>query len=252
SVKSKALIQKCQLESTVTSTNELARRQAEAGNASGLVVLAEQQTQGRGRRGRQWVSPYGCNLYASLVWGFDGGVQAVEGLSLAVGVAARRAAVRCGIEEIKLKWPNDLLWEKKKVGGILLEIVGDPTGFCQVVIGVGINIGMPEEHAHDIDQKWADLNQLSDKVIGRNELAGTLVDEILLLLSNYHEVGFTTYRDEWVSHDAYANEPVRLLLVSKAKEGVARGVDEAGALRLEVDGEMQIFSGGEISLRGRK
>jgi BirA family biotin operon repressor/biotin-[acetyl-CoA-carboxylase] ligase len=252
SIKSKALIKKCQLESTVTSTNELARQQAEAGNASGLVILAEQQTQGRGRRGRQWVSPYGCNLYASLVWGFDGGVQAVEGLSLAVGVAARRAAVRCGIEELKLKWPNDLLWKKKKVGGILLEIVGDPTGFCQVVIGVGINIGMPEVHAHDIDQKWADLNQLSDKVIGRNEFAGTLVDEILLLLSNYHEVGFTAYRGEWVSHDAYANEPVKLLLVSKAKEGIAKGVDEAGALRLEVDGELQIFSGGEISLRGRK
>jgi len=252
SVKSKALIQKCQLESTVTSTNELARQQAEAGNASGLVILAEQQTQGRGRRGRQWVSPYGCNLYASLVWGFDGGVQAVEGLSLAVGVAARRAAVRCGIEEIKLKWPNDLLWEKKKVGGILLEIVGDPAGFCQVVIGVGINIGMPEEHANDIDQKWADLNQLSEKRVGRNELAGALIDEILLLLSNYHEVGFTTYRDEWVSHDAYANEPVRLLLVSKTKEGVARGVNEAGALRLDVDGEIQVFSGGEISLRGRK
>ncbi len=250
SVASKALVKKLQLESPVTSTNELARQQAEAGDASGIVILAEQQTAGRGRRGREWISPYGSNLYLSLVWGFDGGVQAIEGLSLAVGVAVRRAAVRFGIESLTLKWPNDLLWEKRKVGGILLEIIGDPAGFCQVVIGVGINVGMPKVHAKGIDQKWSDLSQLTEERVGRNELAGVLVDQLLLLLGNYHEVGFAAYREEWIRYDAYANQPVKLLLMSKEKEGVARGVNETGALRLEVDGEIQAFSGGEISLRG--
>ena len=250
SAAAKALVQKLQIEASVTSTNELARLQAEVGDASGLVVLAEQQTAGRGRRGRQWVSPYGCNLYLSVVWAFEGGIQAIEGLSLAIGVAARRAMVHCGAEGIKLKWPNDLLWEKKKVGGILLEIVGDPTGYCQVVVGLGLNFGMPHRHAAEIAQDWADLSEILPEGVGRNLLAATLLDEVLLLLSSYHEVGFAHYREDWLSSDAYANQPVKLLLVKQTIEGVARGVDGSGALELEIDGERHLFSGGEISLRG--
>lgn len=249
-VVSRGLIEKLQIESSVTSTNEIARLQAEAGDASGLVVLAEQQTAGRGRRGRQWVSPYGCNLYLSVVWAFEGGIQAIEGLSLAIGVAARRAMIRCGAEGLKLKWPNDLLWEKKKVGGILLEIIGDPTGYCQVVVGLGVNFGMPQRHATEINQDWADLSEILPEGVGRNLLAATLLDEVLSLLSSYHEVGFAHYRDDWLNSDAYANQPVRLLLVKQTIGGVARGVDGSGALELDVNGERHLFSGGEISLRG--
>ena len=147
SQKAKGLLKKLEIESTVASTNELAKQRAETENASGLVVLAEQQTQGRGRRGRQWVSPYGCNLYLSLVWGFDGGVSALEGLSLAVGIAVQKAVARIGGQSLELKWPNDLLWQQRKIGGILLEVIGDPAGFCQVIIGIGLNVDMPENHA---------------------------------------------------------------------------------------------------------
>ena len=252
SPKAKSLLKQLEVQSTVVSTNELAKERAEEENASGLVIVAEQQTSGRGRRGRQWVSPYGCNLYLSLVWGFDGGVSALEGLSLAVGVAVQKAVIRIGAEALDLKWPNDLLWQKRKVGGILLEVIGDPTGFCQVIIGVGLNVEMPEGHAVGIDQSWANLAELVQGNLDRNELAGLVVDELLLLLSDYHELGFKYYRDEWHQYDAYADEIVTLSLMDKTVEGIARGVDDTGALRLELAGEIKIFSGGEVGLRGAK
>ena len=119
------------------STNAEPMRQAEAGGAPGLVCTAEQQTAGRGRRGRQWVSPFASNLYLSLVWEFSQGAAALEGLSLAVGVAVARALAACDVPAVQLKWPNDVLHDGAKLGGILLEMTGDAAGACQVVVGVG-------------------------------------------------------------------------------------------------------------------
>ena len=189
----------------------------------------------------------------SLVWGFDSGVEALEGLSLAVGVAVCRAAERCGVKGLQLKWPNDLLWQQQKVGGILLEVIGDPAGFCQVVIGVGLNVDMPEQSAGEIDQQWTDINSIAGGKVGRSLLAGCLLDELLVLLTDYEEVGFPHYRDEWLRRDAFAGLPVKLIMVSREVEGVAKGVTDSGALCLELDGasgkELKEFSGGEISLR---
>ncbi|TNE82743.1 MAG: bifunctional biotin--[acetyl-CoA-carboxylase] ligase/biotin operon repressor BirA [Gammaproteobacteria bacterium] len=239
------------LQAVVTSTNELAREAAETGDATGVVFLAEQQTAGRGRRGRQWVSPFGRNLYLSVAWGFDGGVQAMEGLSLAVGVAVKRALAACHIEGLQFKWPNDLLWQQKKLGGILLEVLGDPAGFCQVVIGVGINVNMPKAEGSQIDQDWVDLSRVTNTVVSRNTLAAQLIKEIFALLEDYHRRGFASYRDEWLSHDAFLNQPINLLLMSNTVQGIARGVDQTGALLVETEGELRTFSGGEVSVRSR-
>ena len=237
------------LHGSVTSTNELARLAAECGDATGRVFVAEQQTQGRGRRGRQWVSPLGQNIYLSIVWGFDGGVQALEGLSLAVGVAVRRALESCGVNGLEFKWPNDLLWQKKKLGGILLEVLGDPAGFCQVVVGVGVNLNMPCQAGKLIDQAWTDVNKIAAHPVARNKLTAVLVQELFSLLSDYHKCGFSTCREEWLCHDAYANQQVTLLLMDKSVQGTARGVNESGALLVEINGQLHAFSGGEISLR---
>lgn len=126
-----------ELFSSIDSTNSYLLRHSDL---AGRICVAELQTQGRGRRGRAWVSPYAQNVYLSIGWGFDGGVAVIEGLSLAVGVAIAHALQKQGVSGIELKWPNDVLYCGKKLAGILIEMVGDPSGYCQVVIGVGVNV----------------------------------------------------------------------------------------------------------------
>jgi len=229
------------------STNRMAMERAQQGGAHGYVCLAEHQTQGRGRRGRQWQSPYGQSIYLSVVAEFDGGAAALEGLSLAVGVALVRALARAGVESAGLKWPNDILVDGRKLAGILLEMSGDVAGLCQVVVGVGLNVSVAPGAA-DIDQPWVDVAELVPDV-SRNDLVGFILDELLPLLMTYSQLGFAAYRREWESLHVYQGMEVELNTVSQSSSGVALGVTEAGALRVSIGGVEQLFNGGEVSLR---
>ena len=239
------LLTNLQLLDHVDSTNSFVRQQINEGLGRGYVCLAERQSQGRGRLGRQWISPFGRNIYLSTAWEFNDGVAALEGLSLAVGVAVCRAIQSLGVSGITLKWPNDILLGGRKAGGILLEMLGDPVGRCQVVIGIGINFSMPEETS--IDQPWADLS--GHGTVTRNGLAGTVLSELLPLLSTYGDMGFSHYRQEWEGYDAYKGVKVKLSTPGNVVTGIARGVSDNGAICLEINGERKLFSGGEISLR---
>jgi len=236
---------------TIDSTNTYARELAEKNSVSGLVILAEQQTGGRGRRGKSWVSPFAANIYLSIVWDFEQGAEALEGLSLAVGVAVRRALIAHGVQGVKLKWPNDIYVEQKKLGGILLEMIGDPAGHCSVVIGVGLNVSMPVSQASAIDQDWTDVaTELQDKLPARNKLAAELISEILPLLSTFQEQGFAAYCDEWQAADAFYGQPAVISTPKQSTAGIVKGVGINGALRLELDsGNIESFIGGELSLR---
>ena len=234
-----------QILETTESTNSVVRGQIENGAAQGFVCFAERQSGGRGRHGREWVSPFGRNLYMSLSWHFDEGAAALEGLSLAVGVGVARVIASFGLCNVALKWPNDILLDKKKVGGVLLEMMGDPIGRCQVIVGVGINLGMTEDAA--IDQPWADLS--SHAKISRNHLASALLSELLPMLDSYSRVGFPNYHAQWESYDAYRDSPIKLLTPRMTVQGVGRGVTGTGAIQIEVDGVIESYSGGEISLR---
>ena len=224
------------------------------------VCLAEQQTAGRGRRGRTWVSPYGKNIYLSCAWPFEGGAAVLEGLSLAVGVALVRALANCGLSDLQLKWPNDLLWRGRKVAGILLEMSGDAAGRCQVVVGIGLNVTMAAVDAEEITQPWVSLHEVArnDGVasLSRNEIVAAILNQLLPLLANYEATGFAAWRDEWLALDAFRNCEVSVSSGRQQFQGVARGVDEAGALLLEesslgdgVAGNVRRCSGGEVSLR---
>jgi len=236
---------------TIDSTNTYARELAEKSSVSGLVILAEQQTAGRGRRGKNWVSPFAANIYLSIVWDFEKGAQALEGLSLAVGVAVRRALTAHGVQGVTLKWPNDIYVEQKKLGGILLEMIGDPAGHCSVVVGVGLNVSMPVSRASAIDQDWTDVaTELQDKLPARNKLAAELISEILPLLSTFQAQGFAAYRDEWQVADAFYGQTAVISTPKQSIVGIVKGVDTNGALRLELDdGSIESFIGGELSLR---
>ncbi|MGE3298141.1 MAG: biotin--[acetyl-CoA-carboxylase] ligase [Porticoccaceae bacterium] len=230
----------------VDSTNEQAKRAADALNGGGICYLAECQTGGRGRLGRHWVSPFARNLYLTVAWEFDGGIAVVEGLSLAVGVAVRRALAAVGVIDIGLKWPNDLLRAGHKLGGILIEVIGDPQGLCRVITGIGINVAMPAAAARAIDQPWRDL---SDCGVSRDRLAVALLDQLLPLLHGFPERGFRAYRGEWEAAHVHQGRPVRIGTGSRATDGIARGVNDRGALALECADGLRFIGGGEVSLR---
>jgi len=248
--RARALLGGLEVLDSVDSTNaELARR-AEQGAGAGLVCSAERQTAGRGRRGRPWISPYASNLYVSVLWQFNQGAAALEGLSLAVGVAVVRALDGCGVRGVQLKWPNDILYEDAKLGGILLEMQGDVAGPCRVVVGIGLNVAMPERAARAIDQAWTDIAT----VIGggaprRNAVLAAVLNELLPLLAEFEQGGFARWRDEWQSLDAFIDRPVLLHTGASTLAGTARGVDERGALLLETATGVQTVYGGELSLR---
>ena len=237
--------------SSVDSTNSYVMEcdSADGGN----VCLAEQQTAGRGRRGRTWVSPFGKNLYLSCSWGFEGGAAVLEGLSLAVGVALVRALEACSLSGFVLKWPNDLLWCGRKVAGVLLEVSGDASGHCRLVAGLGLNVSMSSRDADQITQPWVDLREvaLSNNVPlpSRNEIAAEVLNQLLPLLRDYSEEGFSAWRDDWMLLDAYRGREVRLTSGAQSVTGIASGVDNGGALLLEHAGKMKKFSGGELSMR---
>lgn len=247
--KVKNLISELELLPVVTSTNQLALEKASVGGC-GYVCSAEQQVSGRGRRGRTWISPYAANVYMSVVWGFATGASALGGLSLAVGVAVVDALAKAGVNNVQLKWPNDILINNQKLSGVLLEMVGDADGPCRVVVGVGVNVSMPKSAGNQIDQPWVDLKSRGAIDIKRSELLALLLNEVLPLLASYETVGFGHYRDRWQSLDAYRGREVFVRQGENIEYGVAAGVDESGALLVDSVSGRRLYHGGEVSLRG--
>lgn len=217
------------------------------------ACLAERQTAGRGRRGRVWFSPYGRNLYLSLSWTFHQGVAAVQGLSLAVGVAVAQGLHSLGLSNLSLKWPNDLLWQDRKLGGVLIELSGDAAGECKVVVGIGLNVSMSELPAEQlrtqIGQPWADL-KTAGLVCDRNILSAEILNRLVGLLDGYHERGFDHYRTSWQELNAHSGRTVELLTPATSVSGVMLGVTSEGALLLGTELGVREFTGGEISVRG--
>ena len=214
---------------------------------NGTVMLAEQQTAGRGRRGRTWVSPLAANVYLSVRWHFSAGIASLEGLSLAVGVVIADALAELGIADIQLKWPNDIWWQGQKLRGVLVEVAGDVQGDCYAVVGLGLNVTMPADVAPSIDQRWVDL-AAAGYCAGRNPLAGTLVSHLLVLLSQYQAQGFAAYRQPWLARNALAGLPV-VVSGAQALTGIVAGLSENGGLQLRTAQGLLVVAGGEVTVR---
>lgn len=212
------------------------------------VCIAEQQTQGRGRRGRTWGSPFARNIYLSLAFETEGAMQAIQGVTLVAGVALAQALESSGITGISLKWPNDIWLNGRKIAGILTELQGAVQDRFRLVIGVGLNVYMSESEA-DIDQPWTSLSREQQVPIGgRDRLAGTLIAQLVDWLEVSGGIGSAAFRSAWARYDALAGQPVSVQ--GKALNGVARGIDEAGHLRVVTDdGLEQHLSAGEVSIR---
>ncbi|MGD8408353.1 MAG: bifunctional biotin--[acetyl-CoA-carboxylase] ligase/biotin operon repressor BirA [Thiohalophilus sp.] len=215
----------------------------------GSIVVAEHQRQGRGRRGRNWQSPFAANLYFSLLWCFPGTPAGLSGLSLAVAVSVVRALAASGIDGLSVKWPNDILRDNKKLCGVLLEMQGEAGGPCRVVCGIGLNVNMPSEAGKDIDQPWTDLRRIVNRPISRQQLLVHLLNELLPAMARFEEDGLASFMADWQRWDAIAGKPVQLLLPQRTVRGNAVGIDTQGNLIIEQDGARQSYYGGEISLR---
>lgn len=232
------------------STNTRLAQQARLGLPAGAACLAECQTAGRGRLGRQWVSPYAANLYLSVLWRFALPPGRLAGLSLAVGIAVARALERLGVVGLGLKWPNDVLWGGRKLGGVLLEFGGESEGLSHVVIGVGLNVAMPETAGGDIDQPWTDLATVLGRVaVSRNRLAALALSEIAAACAAFAESALASFRTDWQRWDAVAGRPVRLVWPGHVVEGIARGIADEGELQLDTAEGRHCYAIGELSLR---
>ncbi|HKK04502.1 MAG TPA: bifunctional biotin--[acetyl-CoA-carboxylase] ligase/biotin operon repressor BirA [Gammaproteobacteria bacterium] len=237
---------------SLDSTNRYLMQRAAEGAPGGMACLAERQEAGRGRHGRRWVSPFGTNLYMSVLWRSRLGPAQLGGLSLAVGAAVAEGLAALGVADIGLKWPNDLVWAERKLGGVLLEVVGESNGPCHVVAGVGLNLAMDAGAAVEIDQPWVDLREVAGQALSRNAIAAAVLAELLPALDAFAEDGLGPSLSAWRERDALFGQPVRLTLGEQVVEGVARGVDEDGCLLIDGPTGLQRFSVGEASLRRRE
>lgn len=230
------------------STNSALLRRAGEDRRDRLACLTELQTQGRGRRGRAWQMPLGGGLALSLLKRFDGAMTGLAGLSAAVGVMVVRALEDCGIDQARLKWPNDITAGDRKLAGILIELGGDALGPCHAVIGVGLNLRL--DSATAIDQPWTDLASLADGTPpGRNLLAGRVLARLIEGLDVFAAHGLAAFAADYARLDALRGRPVRAIGPGGERIGVAGGLGADGNLRLETgDGEVRVASG-EVSIR---
>lgn len=238
-------------EMAVSSTNDIAMRLVRENPSKPVVVIAEQQTAGRGRRGRQWQSPFGRNLYLTMGYPFNSGAAALEGLSLVVGLSVVRVLSRVFPQlPLGLKWPNDIWVADRKMGGVLIELAGDLDSACSAIIGVGLNLApIPKQLAKDIDQPWTDLMSEQGNPFSRNELVAAIAVQLYKDCCVFSESGFQNFISDWGKYDALSERQVRLTVGDHTVEGVCLGVSRRGALCLNVDGQVQEFHGGEASLR---
>lgn len=237
-----------QVEGIVGSTNDIAR-QLLAQREPPFLVVAEAQTAGRGRRGRQWQSPVAANLYWTLVVRLPGGIDASRGLSLVVGVAAAEAVATVTGVDVALKWPNDLLVDGRKLGGILVELVPAERGYV-VIIGIGLNVAMPGYEASRIDQRWIDLSTAVQAPVSRNHLAAALLASHAELLARFRRDGFSpALARRWMARDAFHGRPVVAQSDGEAWRGIEAGVNEAGELLLQTAAGEMAIGAGDVSLR---
>lgn len=251
-----------ELHDTLESTNSYLMKQAggspgygQTTAAHATCVATQLQTRGKGRRGRAWQAGLGASLTFSLLWRFQSGASALSGLSLAVGVALIRGLHELGLLKAQLKWPNDVLVRSSaggydKLAGILIELQGDMEGPSAAVIGIGINLKLPEQLRRNIDQPATDLDTVLAESINPNMLLGVLLKHLADVLREFESHGFENLRLEWMQHHAYQNQAVRLILPdSRELQGVVTGIAPDGVLLVNTASGEQRFSSGEISLR---
>lgn len=242
-----------EINSTNDYTTDMARLLgASACNASAMVYacLAEMQHQGRGRLNRQWFSPFGVNLYFSSLYEFKKDIGELGGLSLIVSIAIIKTLEDLNIHKgIKIKWPNDIMFEDKKLAGILIEIIAETNGTVKAIIGIGINVNMSQPLLMTVNKPCTSLKQICNENIDRNLLAAKLIINLNNLLSQFAGSNLANWQQEWKNYDYLSQKKISIISQDQKIYGTVFGINEKGFLLLEhQDGTIKAYSSGDVSI----
>ena len=215
----------------------------------GSVMLAEYQSEGRGRRNKKWFSPIGSGICLSVGWRFEVMPISLGLLSLYMGIATARTLNSIGLKNVGLKWPNDIFVMDRKIGGVLLDIRGESMGPLDIVIGVGINYELPKHKPPIVDQLIIDICSVTKERLSRNIIAATLLSNIFQMLQDLEIGENLNLIDEWRQFDCYNERKAKLILPNAEIVGILKGIDERGSLLMSVNGKLSTYGSGEVSLK---
>ena len=244
------VINKILLFDDLPSTNNYLVENASHFAGENIVCLSEQQTGGRGRLGRKWISPFAANIYLSLLWNFPFNISELAGLNIVIGVAVAEAIKEAaGMKSVNLKWPNDIFYNERKLGGILIDIVGEYNGACSAVIGIGINVHMPISSGNDIQKPWTDIFTATGETVSRNKLVGVLLNKLTTLLPLFEKKGMKGFIKSWNTMDYLSGKKTIVKSGVRSLKGTAKGINDDGHLILATDdGEMIVITTGDVSI----
>ncbi len=213
--------------------------------------ISEQQTEGRGRLGRDWYSPFGKNIYLSCLYPFQKDVSELAGLSLVVSLAVLRTLQQFGIDQdVHVKWPNDIICQMKKMAGSLIDVQAESNGASQAIIGIGINVNMLHEQGDNISQPWISMREVSGTYMDRNQIIGGLINHMLAYLNRFDKEGFNVFIEEWNAAEGMQNKKIALKTLNETISGVVTGINAQGHLLLKMhDGQIRAFSSGDASIQ---
>lgn len=234
---------------SIDSTNQYLLDELSKGPIHSRVVLTEHQKRGRGRGINRWESGLGAGIYLSIGWQFALMPKSYSALSLAVGTVISNCISELSGKSIGLKWPNDLIYEGSKLGGILIESRGQLAGRMDTVIGIGLNINIFDDIRSKVNQDITDLKEVFGHIPSRNELAAKVISNIINLLTEYPDCGFAHYLQDWRVRDISRGKMARLNMAGNIIEGTVVDVDEQGNLIISVDGKHEKYTSGDLSLR---
>lgn len=236
---------------SVDSTNDWSLEELKQGREPPFVCIADHQSKGRGRRGRHWLSPPAANIYMSLAWHFELSADRLGVLSLAQGVAVIKALDKIGVNNAWLKWPNDVLINDEKIAGILIETSAVRANSCNAVIGIGVNYQMPENITPDSGMRWTDVAHSACAMLPeRNALLAILLNETVSMCRLYQQKSMKILSDIKHELEALNNKAVSVHLENGDQLlGTVLGINDAGELRVLVDGVERVFNSADVSLK---
>lgn len=232
---------------SIDSTNDHLLKRAKIQPQDISVCIAEQQTNGRGRRGKDWQSPKGASLSMSVTYPFKTAISNLSGLSLIVGLSLAKLLHQLGATAIQLKWPNDLLVADKKLAGILVELQQQSPTQATAIIGIGINITDSSEVQLTDNKPITALEEL-DLAVDPNKLAALILNQLLPALADFEQHGLERALKLWTQFDALKNRQLTVTQGAALHHGRYAGINSNGDLLLEVDGETKTFTSGEVSV----